>query len=175
MPSKQINYAISTNFRFNCSEIPFVSELAQDVTIPSVKLGQAQITSPFVDYNQPGEKILYAEIDVGFVMDENFDAYTEIYSWMERIAGVPGLSPVPVSQRRTLFADAEITILDNTGNMIRRMIFKDAWPVSLGALEYDSTSSAAPLKSILTLDYTGMIILPFTKNLSGLANIHYNH
>ena len=174
MANKQLNFAIPTNFRFFCSEIPVTSELAQDVTLPSINMGQAQVPNRFVDYNLPGEKIVYAEIDVGFSMDENYDAYAEIYSWMERMCGVTG-SGVPESERKLLFADAEITLLDNTGNMIRKIIFHDAWPVSIGAMALDVSSDASPVKTILTMDYTSMSIVPGTKNLSELAAIRYNH
>lgn len=174
MTNKLFNFSRTDGFRFSCAEIPIVSELAQDVTIPSVNIGQAQTTSRFVDYNQPGEKIVYAELDVGFIMDENYDAYAEIYSWMQRIAGPPDNMPIEESQRKTLFADASIELLDNTGKMIRKMVFLDAWPVSLGAIAMD-TQSSTEIKSILTLDYTAMIIVPHTKNLSGIADMRYTH
>ena len=59
---KLVNFAKDTNFRFYCSELPLISELCQDVTLPTVTLGEAEVHTRFIDYPEPGEKLLFPEL-----------------------------------------------------------------------------------------------------------------
>jgi hypothetical protein len=171
---KLVNFPKVTNFRFYCSELPLTSELIQDVTVPTITVGGAQVSNQYVDYNEPGEKMLYTELDLGFIMDENYDAYAEIYSWMTRMVGVPGIH-LPEADRKLVFADAEIILLDNAQKEVRRFIFHDAWPTTIGALPYDATGTADDVVAILTMEYTAMSIKPNTKNITQLGDFKYSH
>ena len=170
-----VNFPIATNFRFWCPELPLLSELIQDVTIPGITLNPTEIHNRFVDYSDPGEKLVFQEMDLGFSMDENYDAYTEIFSWMSLMAGPDGMSDVSEEQRRLLFCDSTVTLLDNAQRPTRTLIFKDSWPTSLGAMPYDVSGDSSSVKSILSLQFTAMEISPPAKDLTPLGEFHRNH
>ncbi len=172
---KLINFPITTNFRFVCSELPLLSEVAQDITIPPVTLNPAEVFTRTGDYGQPGEKLSFTELDIGFSMDEYFDVYAEVFSWMNRMAGMPELQSVKESERGILFADCEIILLDNAMRETRRFIFHDSWPTTMGALPLDVAGEASTMKGIVTFQYLAMEIRPDTKNLSELGDLRYSH
>lgn len=172
---KLINFPVSTNFRFTCPELPLLSEVAQDITIPPVTLNPAEVFTNTGDYGQPGEKLTFTELDVGFSMDEYFDVYAEVFSWMNRMAGMPELQSIEHSERRIVVADCEIILLDNTMKESRRFIFHDSWPTTMGALALDVAGEAQTMKGIVTFQYAAMQIIPDTKNLTELGDLRYNH
>lgn len=172
---KLVNFSVDTNFRFICPELPLLSQVAQDVTIPALTLPPAEVFTRFVDIQQPGEKIQYQEIDIGFSMDEYFDVYAEVYSWMHRMAGPPGDSHVPESERKVVVCDSEVILLDNTQRQGRKMVFTDSWPTSIGAVAMDAASQAAANKCVLTMHFATMKLTPPTKNLTELGDLTYNH
>lgn len=172
---KLLNFSVDTNFRIYCPELPILSEVAQDVTIPALTLPPTEVYTRFVDYNQPGEKIQYTEIDIGFSMDEYYDVYAEVYSWMHRMAGPPGESHIEEENRRVVFCDTEVILLDNNQKQGRKFVFTDSWPTSMGAISLDAAGDATVNKGVLTLDFSTMILAPDTKNLTQLGDVKYNH
>lgn len=142
--------------------------------MPSLALNPAEVYHRNVDFKQPGEKITYTELDVGFIMDEQYDAYAEIYSWMARLAGVPGVA-IEEKDRRVLTCNAEVILLDNKQRQVRKFVMHDAWPTNLGAIPMESTGEASNVKSVLTMAYNYMTIEPDTKNMSNLGDMRYDH
>lgn len=170
-----VNFPVVTNFRLYIPECPLLSELAQDVTIPAITLNPAEVFTRTGDYGQPGEKLVFTELDIGFAMDEYYDVYAEVYSWMNRMAGMPELQSVEERDRYVLFCDIELTLLDNKQKMARKFIFHDAWPTALGAIGYDGAGQAENVRGLVTFEYIAMEIKPDTKNLTNIVNVEYNH
>jgi hypothetical protein len=129
----------------------------------------------FVDYNEPGEKLQFTELDVGFSMDEYLDVYAEIWSWMSRMAGPPGMSQYREDERKIVLADAVITQLDNKLQPSRKFIFHDCWPTEIGAVSLDVGGDGATVKGIVTFSFTAMDITPHDKDLTQLGEFVYNH
>lgn len=171
-----VNFPVQTNFRFWCPELPLLSELAQDITIPAVTLNPTETYHRDGDYSQPGEKLLFTELDIGFAMDEYFDVYAEVYSWMNLMAGWELTSKgIVEATRKVLFCDCEVIALDNNQKASRKFIFHDSWPTQLGALPFDQAGDPANIKGIVTFQYIAMSITPDTKNLTQLGELRYNH
>jgi hypothetical protein len=156
------NFAHGYNFLITIPELPIISELAQDFLLPALTLNPAEVPNRFVDYGIPGEKLVYTELDIGFIMDSNMDAYVEIHNWMRLMAGT---IDQPVEQRKELVSDITLHILNNAKNQVRKFIFTDAWPTSLGAVSYDLLG-ADVTKSILSMKFTNFKITPADSDVS---------
>lgn len=90
----------------------------------------------------PGSSMTYGELTMDVLLDEDFQSYKEIYSWMlrhvnedqiaERINFKTSQSQVPS------YADIHITALNsNNGNNIE-FRYKDCIPTSLGDVPFDA-------------------------------------
>jgi len=170
-----VNFPVSTNFRIAIPELPLLSEVAQDITIPTITLPPAEVFTRTGDYGQPGEKLQFTELDVGFAMDEYFDVYAEVLSWMNLMGGYPGFQSVEERDRRVLFCNIDVIMLDNAQRESRRFIFHDAWPSTMGALALDQAGEASNMKGVVTFEYTAIEMKPDTKNLTQLGDLKYNH
>lgn len=170
-----VNFPVTTNFRIQCPELPLLSELAQDCTLPTLTINPAEVFTRTGDYGQVGEKINFTELDVGFSMDEYLDVYAEIYSWMNRMCGMPGFQAVEEKDREVLFCNIDLIMLDNNQKESRRFIFHDVWPSSIGAIALDQAGEAITMKGLVTFEYTAIEMKPDTKNLTQLGDLRYNH
>ena len=170
MTDKTLNMTLSNNFILNIPDLPIVSELAQDIIIPSIQLNTAEVYSQWSTYNEAGEKIEYSETDIGFQIDEKWDSYIEIYNWMSKMAGV-GITHKH-RHRKQIMGDMSVIVLNNQRNPVRVITFVDAWATTLGAVALDSAGNEE-LKGILTMQYHYLKFDSPDNNLTGIKTIPY--
>lgn len=170
MTDSTINLTANNNFILNIPELPIISEMAQDVLIPNTTLMQAVVPYSQLDIPMVGDKIEYGDIDVGFIMDENFDGYVEIWNWMNIMAG----TDTAVENRFEYYCDVSVIILNNEKEKIRTFVFKDCWPTSISALAMNSDAGGEPLSAILTLAFADMYITPRGNDITGVSKYVYN-
>lgn len=160
------NFSQGYNFDIVIPSLPVVSALAQDFLVPALTLNPMEVPNRFVDYTLAGEKLLYGELDIGFIMDNNMDAYVEVHNWMNLMAGA---YDQPVEERQLLHNDVTLQLLNNHKNLVRTFKFIDCWPTSLGAASYD-LATAGQVKSILTMKFTAFTITPNSAIVGGLTD-----
>lgn len=170
MTDKTINMSLGNNFILNIPDLPIVSELAQDIILPSLQLNTTEVYSQWATYNEVGEKIEYAETDIGFQIDEKWDSYMEVFNWMGKMAGEGIIHKH--ENRKQIMGDMSIIILNNQRNPIRVITFVDAWVTTLGAVAFDSGSNEE-LKGILTMQYHYIKFDSPDNNITGVKTIPY--
>ena len=50
--------------------------------LPGITLGTAVQANPYKDLDVPGDKLVYDDFRVSFVVDEEMENYKQIYKWM---------------------------------------------------------------------------------------------
>ena len=154
------DYAQSNQFKLYLSIFPKTEWFVVRANVPGVNLGQASQPTPLVDMPLVGDKITYDPFNMTFLIDEQYQNYIEMYSWMMNI-GFPystqqfnklerpdNLSR-PGNKRlnavtgkfndasdRDLYSDIQLSILTSKNNMVAKVTMYEAFPVSLGSLEY---------------------------------------
>ena len=137
----------------------------KSVNIPGITLGEATQTTPLKDIPIPGDKLNYASLDLSFLVDENLNNYKELHDWLIGIgfpkdhtqfrdalaAGAdrfPGSTAPTRTERQTvataegaIYSDATLTILNSKNIAKTEIRFRDVYPTSLGALNYNVAAS----------------------------------
>jgi len=154
--TKQIsnrNYMSPVGFKFILSKTPKVDFLCQSANIPGISMGTAVQPTYLKDIAVPGDKVLYDDLTLRFLIDENMQNYLAIYKW------ITGLGyPESVEQYNNLkkedpyseindfeladpryfeFSDATLQILNSNYQPNVLVKFKDIFPTSLTTLEFD--------------------------------------
>jgi|TARA_B100000085_G_scaffold280798_1_gene306328 hypothetical protein len=161
----KMDYASPVQFRFKLFRIPNVEFFVQSVNIPGITLGEATQTTPLKDIPIPGDKLNYASLELSFLVDENLNNYKELHDWLIGIgfpkdhtqfrdalaAGAdrfPGSTAPTRTQRQTvataegaIYSDATLTILNSKNIAKTEIRFRDVYPTSLGALNYNVAAS----------------------------------
>jgi len=148
---ENVNYLQPSKYILSFDRIGSSQYFCQSVNIPGVNLGQAPISTPMLDIFAPGNKITYNQLNIDFAVDEALDTWQQIHSWFRSIA-----SPESFEERRRLttvqnqyksnslkyYSDATLTILNSLNNLIIRVNFVNAFPISLSDITFDTKMSA---------------------------------
>ncbi len=158
-----INHLTPIAYRFNIRKIPNVVYFCQSVNIPGISFPETIQRTPFTNINVPGDTLVYEDLTIRFLVDEDLEAYTEIFNWMAALTAPKAFSQYKserdtnkVLRRSTgnLFSSAELMILNNNMNPNKEIIFDDVFPVSLSSIEFDSGSTLDTLSATVTFKYT---------------------
>ena len=141
------NPALAVNFLL---EIPLAKELnyfVQTVDVPGLTM--AGVESPYrnVQANVPSNRIDYDQLNLTFIVDENWANWNYVFEWMKRIrTGNSAISDT--------MSDITLNLVNSNKNLNKIMVFRGAYPTLLGTLPLDSTVvDSNPLVCSLSFRY----------------------
>ena len=150
------NYMSPVGFKLVLTKTPKVDFLCQSANIPSISMGTAIQPSYLKDIPVPGDKVLYDDLTVSFLVDEKMENYLAIHKWMPGL-GYPEFraqyDQLKKDDNRTNrgvvdkgdpryfeFSDATLQVLNSNYKPSVLINFKDAFPISLSTLDFDVTT-----------------------------------
>jgi hypothetical protein len=131
---------------------------AQTVSHPSVSLSPTQLSYRKTDIFEPGDKLIYDDLQIDAIVDEDMHVYAEMLNWQSTLIDEPKASNLNRFSKRTE-ADAQeydisVLILNNSNVATREIVYKAAFPTSLGTLQLATNAgSVEPLILPITLKY----------------------
>ena len=152
------DYLRPNAFRFTIKDLPNVSFTCQSANLPSLTLGFAQQPTPFLDINTVGDKIQYGDFTIRFIISEDMSNYIELYNWLvalgfpkdynqynsytgNKMNRFPYVKNARGNSDIAAYSDGTLTILDSNNVAKTNILFKDLFPTSLEALDFDIASS----------------------------------
>ena len=76
------NFLSPTGFKFTLKRVPKVSFFCNSANIPDLTLGVATQPTYLKDIDIPGDKIIFGDLNLRFLVDENLENYMELQNWM---------------------------------------------------------------------------------------------
>ena len=156
------NFLAPNKFQLNFARTPNLQYFCQTITLPGISTSEIAITNPFVELYSPGEKEVYDQLNITFMVDEGMLAWLEIHDWLRAMT-----FPTEFEEYQQLgklnqfttrkggnfpqFSDATVTLLSSANNPIYRISYKDTFPVSLSGFTLSTTDTP---DSIITADAT---------------------
>ena len=166
------DYLRPNAFRFSIKDLPRTSFTCQSANLPDMQLGFATQPTPFVDIPTMGDKINFGEFTIRFLVSEDMANYLELYRWLlalgfpndysqfkafanRRPSRFPFVTKLSGKEEVLAYSDGTLTILDSTNNPKVNIIFKNLFPISLQALDFDIASQTVEyFTAIATFKYT---------------------
>ena len=153
------NYLRPNAFRFVIKDLPNIAYTCQSANLPAVQLGFAVQPTPFTDVPRIGDKLNYSDFVIRFLIAEDMRNYLELYEWMvaigfpqnyeqykafagERMNRFPFYRNSAGTSEVLAYSDGTLTILDSNNVAKTNIIFKDLFPTSVEALDFDITSQS---------------------------------
>jgi hypothetical protein len=141
------NFLSPVGFKFTLAKEPKVAFFCNSARIPEITLSIVQQPNYLKDLDIPGGKLLYGDLSLRFMVDEDMENYMAIHNWLtglgfpettqqyaDLVEGLDGeIDP------KKAFSDGTLYILDSNFNTNATVKFKDLFPYSLSSLEFDST------------------------------------
>lgn len=157
------NYLSPAGFDLSIDLLPNVEFFTQAITIPDISGTPPGLGSPLRQmYNLP-DTLLYGDMTIDFVVDENMQNYIEVLNWLEAI-GAPKSSDQYKNWKETVgkfTADISIIVQNSKKNPNLKFTFYDAFPVSISGLELTVTSGeVGPVTCSVGIRYESFEIEP---------------
>ena len=147
------NYLSPLGFKLVISKIPKVDFLCQSASIPAISMGTAVQPTYLKDIPVPGDKPVYDDLTVRFIIDENMENYLSLNSWIvglgqpESLQQYRQLEDIGPKQRQRAgtdpryieFSDATLQILNSNFQPNINIVFRDLFPISVSTLEFDAS------------------------------------
>jgi hypothetical protein len=145
------NFLSPVGFKFNLQKKPKIDFFSNNVNLPGINLGVAMQPTPLKAIPIPGETLTFDDFSLRFVVDEDMENYIEVWNWLCQFG-----FPKDFSQYQQLLnedertpgvqnaisgmSDGTLIIYNSSYNPNIKVEFKDLFPVSLSAIQFDSTS-----------------------------------
>jgi hypothetical protein len=136
-PIENRNFLSPTGFKFALKRSPAAAFFCNQANIPSLDLGIAQQTSYLKDIDIPGDKIVFGDLTLRFLVDEDLFNYMEIQNWIrglgypEKLSQLKDLSEDGKIKSRfgqsgeNIYSDATLQVLSNNLVPKFQVMFKD--------------------------------------------------
>ena len=142
--SKQIenrNFLSPIGFKMLLEQFPKVVYFAQSANIPGIGLNtieQPTVMGRVVPWEAHG--LNYEPFNLTFLVDEDLENYLILHNWMRSIAGGDTFSErAEYMDDYNVTCDASLAIMNSNMRTNFFVNFKDIFPVSLNALEFNAT------------------------------------
>ena len=140
------NFLSPLGFRFVLTRAPNVSFNIQNVRIPGLTLNEITTPTPFIRIpNSDG--LVYNPLSITFRVGEDLDDYLEIHNWMVGL-GAPesfdqykALQNLEPGNPQGIYSDITILIMNSSMRPNIKVVFEDAFPLSIGDLEFNTTDT----------------------------------
>ena len=137
------NYLSPTSFIVSIDRLPNVEFFTQKVQIPDVSGNPTQTNTPLgLLYNTPSQ-LVFSDLDLTFIVDEDMKNYLEIFRWLEGM-GSPNdqASYLKLSESEEgLQSDITIVVNNSHKNPNIHFKFKNCFPISLSPISLDITAA----------------------------------
>tara|TARA_R100001079_G_C4428478_1_gene143037 strand:- start:517 stop:1116 length:600 start_codon:yes stop_codon:yes gene_type:complete len=175
-----LDYADPTKFKFQITKLPRVEFNSIQANIPGVSLTEITQPTRLQQIRIPGNDMTFEDLTVTFIVDEDLTNYRSVHDWMAGLSQVDsddkyraliteGGDRMPLSQQANLqdagrvtsatndgaiFSDAKLITLSNRNIPMVEITFRDTYPKSLSALEYNQNATDIEyLQATVTLGY----------------------
>ena len=153
-PIENRNFLAPTGFKFTLEKSPGVAFFCNQANIPSLDLGVAIQPSYLKDIDRPGDKLVFGDLSIRFLVDEDLKNYMEIQNWMRGL-GYPekidqiydlqktGNRGMDLKTRKldNIFSDGTLSILNSSLVSNFFIKFQGLFPYSLTTLSFDATDT----------------------------------
>ena len=152
-PIENRNFLSPTGFKFALKRSPAAAFFCNQANIPSLDLGIAVQTSYLKDIDRPGDKIVFGDLSLRFLVDEDLYNYMEIQNWIRGLGYPQNLNQLQKLNDKALihgsygnegeqiYSDATLQILSNSLIPKFQVMFSDVFPYSLSTITFDATDT----------------------------------
>ncbi len=114
---------------------PNLEFYAQTFNLPGVNIGTPdRFTNKGRDYNLTGDKIVYNDMNISFIVDENLNTFTELFNWLDdAVKKKPTVSNV--------FSDMTIMLLSNNSTENVNIVCKGTFPYMIGDISFSTMAT----------------------------------
>lgn len=150
--SETYNTLRNNAFTFNLLRLPDTVFRIVSIDVPDVSNQPSEIPTRHGMLEEPGSVLLFSELTLRFIVDENLKNYEELFNWLtqQKFAS----EYVPTSKEQFLVSDGTLTTLNNSSVANRTFSFKNMFPISLSGFQFATTSgNSEPIECTVSFKF----------------------
>lgn len=157
--SETYNYDFLKNngFLFTLDRIPQLNFRVISFEIPTISIPPVVASFPGMSVPYSGATEEFEDLVLEFIVDDNMLNYEEIYNWITQqkfAVGADEFTPKN-DKEKPFYSDGNLVVMDNASNPNRVFVFKNMFPISLGAIRFNTTvSEPQEVQCSVTFKYT---------------------
>ena len=141
------NFLSPTGFKFTLAKYPKVAFFCNSARIPEITLDVIPQPNYLNDIPQPSGKMVFGDLNLRFLVDEDMQNYMIIHNWITAFGGSGSLAEygtLITDENGTqnplrAFSDGSLYVLNSNYGSTAVVKFKDLFPISLSSLDFDAT------------------------------------
>lgn len=136
------NLLTGNQFKFTTSRIPILSQFVTGVNVPSIEFVSTDLNTAYgVNIPIGTGKYIFSDLTVNFLVDEELEAWREIYEWIRRIGPMNDTSEgIMYNNCFDSSTTAELTIMNKSYNPNFKFIFHNFFPIALTGFSFTTTA-----------------------------------
>lgn len=158
--ASNLNFLTPSQFVFTLQRLEGVAFTCQTANIPNISITPTMQMTRVKDTPVPGDTVTFGDLLITFLVDEDMVNYKALQDWMIKItadldtedynryinsqAGIPTARNSVLKPIAATMTDATMTITDSNNNANIEIRYKDLFPTSLEALQFDITDTSMP-------------------------------
>lgn len=147
------NFLSPTGFKFVLRRSPKVAFFCNEANIPELTLGLANQPTYLKDIDTPGDKIVFGDLKLRFLVDEDLSNYMEIQNWIRGLGYPEYLQQYAELEQQSsygekytqtasnVYSDGTLQVLNSNSIANFQIIYKDLFPYNLSTLTFDATAT----------------------------------
>lgn len=137
------NLLTANQFKFTTSRIPILSQFVTGVNIPSIEFVSTDLKTAYgVNYPIGTGKYIFSDLTVSFLVDEELEAWREVYEWIRR------LGPMNDASEEIMYKNcyestttAELTVMNKVYKPNFKFTFYNFFPIALTGFSFTTTAA----------------------------------
>lgn len=139
---------VGFTFKLDATNFANTEYFCTQVTMPGISISEAVVPYRGLNLAMTGDRLTFEDLAIRFNITENMENYVEIFDWMHNIITTGG------TENQYKF-DATLMIMSSHNNLNKSIRFKDVFPTSLTAVEFNSQSTDVEyLQADVSFKYT---------------------
>jgi hypothetical protein len=133
-----------TKFTLVFPTLPFLRYFGQTATVPGISTSPVSVETPFSNTWRHGDKLVYSELSVNAIIDEDMRLWEETYNWLVALTKPQSFTQYIRyhNKKEMVYHDAILTINTNANNPNIRFKFTNLHPISLGGVNFNVSDNA---------------------------------
>jgi hypothetical protein len=139
------NLLTNASFQLIIKSIDDAVYHGKSINLPSVSMGTIEYSTPEVDIQLAGEKLIYAALNLNFLVDDELNNWQRIFDWMLECTKVDYIDDIS--------CDATIIIYNRDNKAVKYIDFTSCIPISLGDIQFNVNEGDVDTMCNITLEY----------------------
>ena len=153
------SFLSNNKYQFVIERLPNFTFFVQGINMPSITMSPVQQNTPYTAMYQPSNQLVYEQLQVTYVVDEDMTSWFEIYNWMTNLGNPVSLDKLGTlttvaGKENSVTSDASLLIKTNSNNDNIDVKFYDIFPIELTGFSLSSAEGQDFQTTVATFAYT---------------------